>query len=110
MNIKKLLCLVSAVALATSTTANAQSLVDLAKQEKQRRAKLRSMGGPAKVYTEGDRTGTADAAAATEGGLSTLAATPTTRGKKEKTPEELAAERQIVGRTTTVLIDPSLLE
>ena len=94
MNIKKLLCLVSAVALATSATTNAQSLVDLAKQEKQRRAKLRSMGGPAKVYTEGDRTGTADAAAATEGGLSPLAATPTTRGKKEKTPEELAAERQ----------------
>ena len=101
MNTKKLLCLVSAVALATSAvalatpaTASAQSLVALAKQEKQRRAKLRSTVGPARVYTEGDRTGTADAAAATEGGLSPLAATPTTRGKKEKTPEELAAERQ----------------
>ncbi len=94
MNIKKLLCLVSAVALATSVTANAQSLVDLAKQEKQRRARLRAMGGPARMYTEGDRTGTADTAAATGAGLSTLAATPPAGGKKEKTPEDLAADRQ----------------
>ncbi len=93
MNIKNLLVLVSAVALASS--AAAQSLPELAKAEKARRAKLQKSGAPAKVYTEGDRSGTA----APEGDTTTAAtgtAAPAPAGskKKEKTPEELAAEKQ----------------
>ena len=98
MNAKNLLCLVSALSLATVSGAQAQSLTELAKQEKQRRAKLRASGAPPKVYTEGDRsTAAADATAADSG-------TPTTAdptgpavagsGKKEKTREELAADQQ----------------
>ena len=97
MNIKSLLCLVSAVALASVGVAQAQSLPELAKLEKQRRAKLRAADGPAKVYTEGDRTGTATASAApAEGDAVAVPVPPTTSpsGQKEKTPEELAAERQ----------------
>lgn len=95
MNIKSLLCLVSAVALASVGVAQAQSLPELAKLEKERRARLRAASGPAKVYTEGDRTGTASAAAATtEGAAPAEPATTSPAGKKEKTPEELAVERQ----------------
>lgn len=95
MNIKSLLCLVSAVALASVGMAQAQSLPELAKLEKERRAKLRAASGPSKVYTEGDRTGTASAAPA-EGDALAVPVPPTTSptGKKEKTPEEIAAERQ----------------
>ena len=97
MNIKSLLCLVSAVALACVGMAQAQSLPELAKLEKQRRAKLRSASGPAKVYTEGDRTGTATASAVpADGDVLAVPVAPSTSptGKKEKTPEEVAAERQ----------------
>lgn len=96
MNIKNLLVLVSAVALASSAAAQShQSLPELAKAEKARRAQLQKSGGPAKVYTEGDRS----AAAAPEGDTTTAAtgtAAPAPAGskKKEKTPEELAAEKQ----------------
>ena len=95
MNVKNLLCLASAVALTMSATAySQQSLPELARAEKARRAKLQKAQGPAKVYTEGDRRAGDDlsqpegAAAPTAG-----AATPAT-GKKEKTPEEVAADRQ----------------
>lgn len=98
MNMKNLLVLVSAVALASSAAAQShQSLPELAKAEKARRAQLQKSGGPAKVYTEGDRSGAAPegdtTTAATTGG--TAAAPGGTAGKKkEKTPEELAAEKQ----------------
>lgn len=96
MNMKSLLCLVSAVALGTTGIAQAQSLPELAKLEKQRRAKMRAAGStPAKVYTEGDRTGTATASTTPgEGTSPTEPAVTTPTGKKEKTPEEVAAERQ----------------
>ncbi len=98
MNIKNLLVLVSAVALASSAAAQShQTLPELAKAEKARRAQLQKSGAPAKVYTEGDRSG----AAAPEGDTTTAAtatgtAAPAPGGskKKEKTPEELAAEKQ----------------
>jgi hypothetical protein len=96
MNIKKLLCLVSVAALATSVTANAQSLTELAKQEKQRRAKSRT---PAKLYTDGDKTGNATAtgaepAAGTDPAAAAAPAKADGSKKKEKTPEEMAAEKQ----------------
>ena len=47
----RLLCLASAIAVAASATGQAQSLSDLAKQEKERQAKTRAAGGPARVYT-----------------------------------------------------------
>ncbi len=98
MNMKNLLCLVSAFALATTAAAQSQpSLPELARAEKARRAQLQKAGGPAKVYTEGDRSGSADAsqaesasAPATSAGASTGSASK----KKEKTPEEIAAEKQ----------------
>jgi len=55
MNIKNLLCVVSAVALFGSVTAQAQGLTDLAKAEKKRRAQVQKSGGATKVYTESDR-------------------------------------------------------
>jgi len=98
MNVKNLLVLVSAVALATSSAAQAQtSLTDLAKAEKARRASMQKTGGAAKVYTESDRSGTVTAvesdgttAAATPGAPVVAAGTK----KKEKTPEDLAADKQ----------------
>jgi chromosome segregation ATPase len=94
MNIKNLLYLVSALALAT-TTAQAQSLTDLAKAEKARRAKLQKASGPTKVYTEADQSGggaAQPASAATTGSTGTTPASAS--GKKDKTPEEQAAEAQ----------------
>jgi len=98
MNIKNLLCLVSALALATTAAAQTQpSLPELAKAEKARRAQLQKAGGPAKVYTDGDRTGSGDAsqpesAAAPAAGAG--APTGSASKKKEKTPEEIAADKQ----------------
>ena len=97
MNMKNLLVLVSAVTLATAAAAqNHQDLPALAKAEKARRAQLQKSGGAAKVYTEGDRTGglpmpEGDTTAAATG---TAAPAGTAGKKKEKTPEELAAEKQ----------------
>ncbi len=94
MNAKTLLCLVSALSLATVGVTQAQSLTELSKQEKQRRAKLRTSGAPARVYTENNRTAepaTADAAAPT--GTDPLVAAAA-GAPKEKTREELDAERQ----------------
>lgn len=97
MNIKSLLCLVSAVALASVGVAQAQSLPELARLEKQRRAKLRAASGPSKVYTEGDRTGTTTTSAdPAEGDALAVPVPPATSptGTKEKSREELAADRQ----------------
>ena len=96
MNIKNLLCLVSAVALATTAAAQSQpSLPELARAEKARRAQLQKAGGPAKLYTEGDRTGSGDVSQA-EVAPAAGAAAPagSASKKKEKTPEEVAAEKQ----------------
>ncbi len=94
MNAKTLLCLVSALSLATVGVTQAQSLTELSKQEKQRRAKLRTSGAPARVYTENNRTAEPAAAdaAATTGTDPLVAAAP--GAPKEKTREELDAERQ----------------
>lgn len=99
MNAKNLLCLVSALSLATVSGAQAQSLTELAKQEKQRRAKLRTSGTPTKIYTESN-SGTQPAAEAAPadaaaGAVDPLAAAvPAAGAPKEKTREELAADRQ----------------
>jgi hypothetical protein len=98
MNIKNLLCLVSAAALATTVAAQTgqPSLPELAKAEKQRRAQLQKARGAAKVYTESDRTGGSSDQAASEPAPAGTAAAPAAAGikKKEKTPEELAADKQ----------------
>jgi len=97
MNVKNLLCLVSALSLATVSVAQAQTLTELAKQEKQRRAKLRTSGAATKVYTESDRSSqpieAAPASAAATTGTDPLAAAAP-GAPKEKTREELDAERQ----------------
>lgn len=95
MNMKNLLVLASAVALATTAAAQ-QSLPELAKAEKARRAQLQKSGGAARVYTEGDRSGAIPAPEGEATTAATGAAAPaaTTGKKKEKTPEELAAEKQ----------------
>lgn len=99
MNVKNLLCLVSALSLATVSVTQAQSLTELAKQEKQRRAKLRTSGAPAKVYTESNSSTqppaeAAPADAATTAADPLAAAVPAPGAPKEKTREELAADRQ----------------
>jgi uncharacterized protein HemX len=94
MNIKNLLCVVSAIALAASV-AQAQTLPELAKAEKQRRAKMQKAGGPAKVYTEGERSGSSsDAVSVASAPAGASGSAPVPGGKKEKTPEEIAAEQQ----------------
>ncbi len=97
MNIKKVLCVVSALALAASSMAQTQSLIELAKLEKQRRARVRASGGTARVYTEGDRsTTTTPEPIAAEGTAAPdpLAATAAPGAKKEKTREELEMDKQ----------------
>lgn len=99
MNVRKLLCVVSAVAMVASVSASAQSLPELAKLEKARRAKLRAASGAAKVYTEGNQSGTArDAAAPTEsavpGDPAGADGAEPNAGPKAKTPQEIEAEKQ----------------
>jgi hypothetical protein len=96
MNVKNLLCLVSALSLATVSVAQAQSLTELAKQEKQRRAKLRTAGAPTKVYTENDRS-TQPVEAVPVDAAAPTAADPLAAASgapKEKTRDEINAERQ----------------
>jgi len=93
MNIKNLLFLVPVIALATSS-AQAQSLTELAKAEKARRAKLQKSDGPAKVYTENDRNQSSPPPESTGTAGTGSVAAASTSGKKEKTPEELAADKQ----------------
>lgn len=98
MNMKKLLCAVSVLAVAAAGAAQTQSLPELARQEKQRRAKLRASGAPTRVYTESDRS----TAPMPEPEATDPAAAPPVDplaiavpgGKKEKTREEVAAEAQ----------------
>jgi hypothetical protein len=101
MNIKNLLCVVSAMALFGAVTAQAQGLTDLAKAEKKRRAQVQKSGGAAKVYTESDRSSSSDAVSVANAETTGTAAAPgapgavpAPGGKKEKTPEEIAAEKQ----------------
>ena len=98
MNIRNLLCVLSALALATTAAAQVTqpSLTDLAKAEKARRAKLQKAGGAARVYTEGERNSAATTEPAAAEAAPAGAAAPASAGskKKEKTPEELAADRQ----------------
>lgn len=97
MNMKNLLVLVSAVALATSAAAQTQpSLPELARAEKARRAQLRKAGGPAKMYTEGDRRGSEVSQTEVGGAPAATTGAPTgsAGAKKEKTPEEIAGEKQ----------------
>lgn len=97
MKTKHVLCLISTLALASGVLAQTQSLPELAKAEKARRAKIRSNGGAAKLYTEGDKSGMAVAAMGADGQVTgdtqTAAAAPAS-GKKEKSAQELAAEKQ----------------
>jgi len=99
MNMKNLLVLVSAVTLVTAAAAQShQSLPELAKAEKARRAQLQKSGGAAKMYTEGDRSGgssmTEGDATATPAVTGSGAPAGTAGKKKDKTPEELATEKQ----------------
>jgi len=98
MNMKRFLCFASAVIFAAATSSQAQSLPELAKLEKARRAKLRAAAGPAKLYTEGDKSGMAADPNETAESASSPAAPGASAapgsGKKEKSAEELAAERQ----------------
>jgi hypothetical protein len=96
MNTKKLMCFISALALATGAFAQSQSLAELAKQEKQRRAKLRASGGSSKLYTEGDKSGGATATGETTAADAAGGSSPVADGskKKAKSPEEIAAEKQ----------------
>ncbi|MEO8361141.1 MAG: hypothetical protein ABI672_14010 [Vicinamibacteria bacterium] len=93
MNIKKLLCLMTVVTFGSTAAASAQGLVDAAKAEKQRRAKMRT---PARVYTEADRSGSTPEPAITPADPNAPPPLPAPPGskKKEKTPDELAAEKQ----------------
>jgi hypothetical protein len=52
MNAKGLMCLVTALSLFAAPAAQPQSLADLAKKEKERQAKAKAAGGPAKTYSD----------------------------------------------------------
>ncbi len=97
MNMKTLMVVVSTLALAASAAAQTQpSLPELARAEKARRAQLRKEGGPAKMYTEGDRRGGDVSQTEVGGAPAATAGAPTgsASAKKEKTPEEIAGEKQ----------------
>ncbi len=96
MKIKNLLCLVAAVGFIAPALSHGQSLTEVAKREKLRRAKIRAGAGTSKLYTDGDRAGTAgdssEAAAAPDG--TTPVAVAGGAKKKEKSQDEMAAEKQ----------------
>ena len=95
MNVKNLLCAFAVAGFIAPAIAHSQSLTELAKQEKQRRAKIRSSGREAKVYTDSDKTGMANAGDPSAAGTDASAAAPPSGAKKkEKTQEELSAEKQ----------------
>lgn len=100
MNLKIALSLAVATALTAGSTAHAQSLTDIAKAEKARRAKVRAAAGEVKTYSDSGKTAP-EAAGADESAPVVAANTAPAEGapsaepvKKEKTPEELAAEKQ----------------
>ena len=62
--------------------------------EKQRRAKLRATSAPGKVYTDGDRSGNAAPAPADGTATPDAASAATSKKTKEKTSDELGAEKQ----------------
>jgi len=98
MNTKKLMCLLCVLSLSGAAAAQDHDLVALARAEKARRAKMRAASGASRLYTESDRTGSssssAGATAETAGTAGAATAAPAPNGAREKTPEELAAERQ----------------
>jgi hypothetical protein len=76
--------------------AQAQSLVDLAKQEKARRAALKAKGKTGKSYTEGDTSGNAGnpVADATVPGAAAGGGGSTPAGEAPKTPDQVRADQQ----------------
>lgn len=95
MNPKNLLCLVSAIALATATLGHAQSLADAAKMEKERRARIRASGGSAQLYTDGVKSGAAAEETTAADSTGAASARPADGAKKkEKTTDEARAEKQ----------------
>jgi glutaredoxin len=97
MNAKGLTCLVSALSLFMATASEPQSLADLAKKEKERQAKARTSGTPAKVYnddgksrppeeekaTPADKAGSAGAPAGAANGASQRPAPPRSAASRE---------------------------
>lgn len=95
MNTKNLLCLVSAIALTTATLGHAQSLAEAAKHEKERRAKIKAAGGSAQLYTENMKSSAAAEEPTAPDSTGAASARPADgTKKKEKTTEELRAEKQ----------------
>lgn len=97
MNARIILSLAVVAAFATGAAAQTPSLTDLAKAEKARRAKVRATAGEVKTYSDGGTRPASDAAGTDETAspaTAPAAAPAASSGKKEKTPEELAAERQ----------------
>jgi hypothetical protein len=103
MNIKNLLCVVSAMALFGAVTAQAQGLTDLAKAEKKRRAQVQKSGGAAKVYTESDRSSSSDAVSVANAETTGTAAAPGWQeGKdpgRDRGREAEGVERESHGRS-----------
>lgn len=97
MNTRIGLSLIIASALAASVAAQTQSLTDIAKAEKARRAKIRATGNDVKTYSDSGKT-PAEAAGDESAAATTVAASDGAPAddpkKKEKTPQELAAEKQ----------------
>lgn len=97
MNTHTIVSLVATFALTSGAIAQTPSLTELAKAEKARRAKIQAKGEPAKLYTEGDRSGLAippPQPVGVVGDTAAVAPTGPDKTAKEKTPQELAAEKQ----------------
>ncbi len=84
MRAKKLSCLVAIIALTFGTYGQAQSLSDLAKQEKERQAKARAAGATARVYTDG---AAAPPAGSTEASGTLTVTTATSSNESTVTPK-----------------------
>lgn len=99
MNIRIGLSLIIATAFAASAAAQSPSLTELAKAEKARRNKVRATAPEVKTYSDAGKT-PAEPAASDESATAAATQTPTDGApaadpkKKEKTPQELAAEKQ----------------
>lgn len=93
MNTRFILSL--ALLTAFASAAQSQSLADIAKAEKARRAKVRATAGEVKTYSDGGKVPSEPAATDETATVAAAPAAPAAdAGKKEKSPEELAAERQ----------------
>lgn len=95
MKTRFVLSLAIVTAFASASAAQSQSLAEIAKAEKARRAKVRATAGEVKTYSDGGKVPSEPPAADEATAAATPAATSAAdAGKKEKSPEELAAERQ----------------